>query len=65
MNILKKSRKTFALIFLPVFVFSLAIFALGIIPHYTCGCGEQIQKSSKLTHIVNRISENIIGREIL
>lgn len=61
MNNVKKSKKRIALIFLPVFIFSLTIIVLGFTPHYTCGCGEQIQKGNKLTHFVNRV----VGREIL
>jgi hypothetical protein len=46
------------------FVFSLIIISLALIPHYTCGCG-QFNDSSQLTHIINTVSEDAIGKPLL
>lgn len=44
--------------------FSMVIVALGITPNYSCGCG-QVEEGTKLTYIINKVSEKIIGKPVI
>lgn len=46
------------------FLFSLIAVGLAFAPHYTCACG-QYEDSSQLTHVINSISETLIGKSII
>lgn len=46
------------------FVFSAALFALAFVPHHACACG-QYEDGSQLTHIINTVSETLIGKPLI
>ncbi len=45
-------------------IFCFVIIGLAITPNYACGCGGEIQNGTKLTHIINGITKNTIGKKL-
>lgn len=45
-------------------VFSMTVVGLALTPHYTCGCGDDVEDGTKLTYVINGISKIVIGKKV-